>query len=762
VKPKAVGFASGTAVAVGDGALFLRRNAATGAWSQYAPGVRTNLTNVQFKSANLGWAVGWKSTILRTTNGGRKWTTTKVPSGISLQGIDMVTTKVGWAVGCSGPHVPYADLDAGYGAVILRTTDGGRHWKYSVDRTTKPGLAAVDFTDSKHGVAVGTSGLVARTSNGGRTWWFRTIGSQTLRDVQFTDAKNGVAVGGDTGTRSSSGSIWKTTDGGLKWAAATTDKAPSAPLRAIQLRRDSEGATTMTIVGDRSQIYDSAGDVGTWTFTDMTPGVVVQDPPYYHGMDIGLCVIPSSALVAPDDASGWVLGDDGEIWTNNAGRWTYPPTVSSIAPMSGSVGSTITLYGSGFSPPRPGDTSAILWVDVTDGGSGYTAAPLVTISAPALGTQATATATIDDSGAVTEITVTNGGSGYTADTLYAVTIEPPPAGAQATAVAVPEGVTTVEFPGVGSTIPTTVADGVIVVDIPEGAVTGKLSVATWRGTGVSQERLWVTGTAPVAQTHLLNHSGGSGQDNQLNGLAVVDWLNAWAVGERGTILSFDRMSPTTTVSPSNGWINTPKVSLAASDGKSGVAWIRWIVDPPGIDADVHPPIGDWDSWNWQYGTKVTFNPDGDAPGYRHIIYYQAFDNVGNMELDPFWLPTAIGVPAYDYEVPKHMWVTLDTIGPQTYAPWPVTVKKGARPAFDFWVNDNLSNKARVSIVIKDRNGKTVKTLALGWLATSREFSAPISSWKCTLAKGAYTFSVQALDQAGNREAVLGSNTFTVR
>ena len=260
---------------------------------------------------------------------------------------------------------------------------------------------------------------------------------------------------------------------------------------------------------------------------------------------------------------------------------------------------------------------------------------------------------------------------------------------------------------------------------------------------------------------MLNHSGGSGQDNQLNGLAVVDWLNAWAVGERGTILSFDRLPPETTFAPSTGWLKTPLVTLTATDGKSGVNKIRWIVDPPGINGDVHPPIGDWDSWAWQYGTTATFvaSAVGDAPGTRHVIYYQSLDTVGNIELDPFWQKQG---PEFDNEVPKHMWVTVDTIGPQTYAPWPVSVARNARPAFDFWVNDDLSNKAKVSIVIKDQSNKTVKTLSLGWLATGQQFSAPISSWKCTLAKGAYTFSVLAQDQAGNKQAVLGGNTFTVR
>ena len=218
------------------------------------------------------------------------------------------------------------------------------------------------------------------------------------------------------------------------------------------------------------------------------------------------------------------------------------------------------------------------------------------------------------------------------------------------------------------------SDSVLTVTVPAEAVTGKISVTTAKGTGWSTDRVTIPGTTPATQTHFLTHSGGSGQDNQLNGLAVVDWVNAWAVGDRGTILSFDRLAPKTTLSPSNGWINPNlPMTLSSTDGKSGVRTIRWVVDPPGIEGNITPPLGDWDAWPWNYDTSgsatVTFSgPDqGYAPGTRHVIYYQAIDNVGNMELDQFWLDQDPGEPAN--EVPRHLWVTCDKLGPQTYAPW---------------------------------------------------------------------------------------------
>jgi hypothetical protein len=522
------------------------------------------------------------------------------------------------------------------------------------------------------------------------------------------------------------------------------------------------GGSTLTAVGDRSQIYDS-GDGVSWAFTDMTPAIVTQDPPFMLGLDIGLTTLANPEKVAGDDVTGWVLSDEGAVWTKNGGEWMLPPTVASFTPESGPAGTTLTIYGSGFKPRISRDSGAIGWVDVTDGGSGYAEAPLVAIESPLGGRQATATAVIDATGMVTAIEVTDGGSGYTPG-AYSVAISAPPAGGvTATATAFSVASAAVEFAGGTLAVPSSVSDSVLTVEVPLDAVTGRFAVTTINGTGWSPGRLEVLGTTPETQTHLSNHSGGSGQDNQLHGLAVVDWVNAWAVGDRGTILSFDRLAPATTVSPANGWVKTPSLTLTANDAKSGVWATRWVVDPPGIEGNVRPPIGDWESWEWQYGSTVTFKgrQEGDAPGARHVIYYQAIDNVGNVELDPFWRGQAADDP--EYEVPKHVWVTLDTEGPQTYAPWAVTVKRNSKPAFDFWVNDDLSDKAKVTIVVKNGAGSTVKTLSLGWLATWHEFSSPISDWKCTLAKGAYTFEVRAVDQAGNSQQVpAGGNTFTVR
>jgi len=73
-----------------------------------------------------------------------------------------------------------------------------------------------------------------------------------------------------------------------------------------------------------------------------------------------------------------------------------------------------------ISKPKFLDRGQIVAVNVTAGGTGYVSAPSVTISAPASGTQATATATITG-GVVTAVTITNPGAGYASTDTITVT-----------------------------------------------------------------------------------------------------------------------------------------------------------------------------------------------------------------------------------------------------------------------------------------------------------------------------------------------------
>ena len=70
--------------------------------------------------------------------------------------------------------------------------------------------------------------------------------------------------------------------------------------------------------------------------------------------------------------------------------------------------------------------NSVTLITITNGGSGYTVAPAVTISSPTSGTTATATSTINTRGEVSSIAIVVAGSGYSASKPPLITIASPP------------------------------------------------------------------------------------------------------------------------------------------------------------------------------------------------------------------------------------------------------------------------------------------------------------------------------------------------
>lgn len=125
-------------------------------------------------------------------------------SGIStdLYGVDMGSTQAAIAVGASG--------------TVLYTTDGGAKWLAGTSGTTSD-LQAVDMTTNTVGYAVGGTGLILKTSDAGVTW--TQVGSgvttEKLYDIKMYSTTTGYIVGGN-------GTILRTTDSGTTWTALTS------------------------------------------------------------------------------------------------------------------------------------------------------------------------------------------------------------------------------------------------------------------------------------------------------------------------------------------------------------------------------------------------------------------------------------------------------------------------------------------------------------------------------------------------------------
>ena len=85
------------------------------------------------------------------------------------------------------------------------------YWQSQNPSPTGNTLYGVFFIDANTGTAVGSSGTILRTTNGGASWTRQSSEMEwSIHSVSFTDANTGTAVG-DLGT------ILRTTNGGASW-----------------------------------------------------------------------------------------------------------------------------------------------------------------------------------------------------------------------------------------------------------------------------------------------------------------------------------------------------------------------------------------------------------------------------------------------------------------------------------------------------------------------------------------------------------------
>jgi photosystem II stability/assembly factor-like uncharacterized protein len=118
-----------------------------------------------------------------------------IPQGNALYGVHFLDDNVGWAVGNKG--------------TILKTTDGGINW-YAKSSNTHAKIRAVQFLNPNLGYCVGDSGLVLKTTNGGNNWIKLNCGYNYLISSLHLINENIGWIGAGN-------NIIKTTNGGNSW-----------------------------------------------------------------------------------------------------------------------------------------------------------------------------------------------------------------------------------------------------------------------------------------------------------------------------------------------------------------------------------------------------------------------------------------------------------------------------------------------------------------------------------------------------------------
>lgn len=345
---------------------------------QRLPFINSDLNQVVFNAdGQRGWAVGTGDVILATTDGGQTWAPQKIgvtreprAGGLVLPNLTalnfLADGRQGWAVGSSG--------------LILATKDGGKTWAPQASGT-QASLNSVSFhSDGQRGWAVGDGGVIVATTDGGQTWAPQRSGTlEWLNAVSFNiDGQRGWAVGGY-------GAIVATTDGGKTWAPQQS--GTRATLRSISLNADGQrgwavgegGAIVVTMDGGRTWGPQTSG-----TRSPLFSVTLLADGQRgWAAGDDGLIVVTTdggrtwaqqssgtqtpfrSVSVAADGQRGWAAGEGGAILaTADGGKTWWPQTRGTEAWLS-----SLAVGADGRRGWVVGEGGAIL--ATTDGGASW-------------------------------------------------------------------------------------------------------------------------------------------------------------------------------------------------------------------------------------------------------------------------------------------------------------------------------------------------------------------------------------------------------
>ncbi len=170
-----------------------------------------------------GWVCGrsendnGRGYVLRTVDGGKTWKGVIIPNAPQLESIIFLNDSVGY---CSGTQQRYSNLGG-----IYRSSDGGATWTEitpivndpSTGGRRRPSLWGCHFYDELNGLVIGggcgdSPEYFFRTFDGGKNWhtFIGSLPESGLSHVKMLDP-NGICYA------SSSGMIWKSTDGGFTW-----------------------------------------------------------------------------------------------------------------------------------------------------------------------------------------------------------------------------------------------------------------------------------------------------------------------------------------------------------------------------------------------------------------------------------------------------------------------------------------------------------------------------------------------------------------
>ena len=262
-------------------------------WQLMPSTTSEHLTDLDFPTSTVGYAVGDNGTILKSMDAGKTWFSLPSPTSGSLQRVQFLDAIIGFVAGVP----PQASSEP----TLFKTTSGGDNW---IDLTANmPGINifSMQFLDVDIGYIGGVhaginTGLLLFTNDGGQNWTEIDGPWQTatfgIRVLQFSSDSTGFV---SFNTPPGEASIQYTDDGGGSWNPASG--APQLALINVH--------SGMAVWGN-DEVLSGFNDGQSWSIYGATGGVLHQHQSVYRQ--------GSTTWLAGHD-HGIFRSDDGTNWT---------------------------------------------------------------------------------------------------------------------------------------------------------------------------------------------------------------------------------------------------------------------------------------------------------------------------------------------------------------------------------------------------------------------------------------------------------------
>lgn len=189
-------------------------------WLSQQTNVNMKFTKCIFVNVSVGWVAGDSGVILHTTNGGLNWV--RQTTGISYYFSDLffLNANTGWGIACDIASFPKP--------VLLKTTNSGSNWLQIFKADTTFSLATVYFKNEFTGWLAGYGGLMLNSTDGGFNWSIvprdtSGFGVHSISSISFKNTTFGYACGG---LQDFAGVVWKSDPSGLLWSAYGVSPEP--------------------------------------------------------------------------------------------------------------------------------------------------------------------------------------------------------------------------------------------------------------------------------------------------------------------------------------------------------------------------------------------------------------------------------------------------------------------------------------------------------------------------------------------------------